>query len=150
MTTVSFHQVGAWMHAPVHTVRPHDSVDRARELCERHRVNQLPVVQDGRLVGIVSDRDLRDAFPSVVEESADPIAAHRLTAVLPVEEIMTSGVITVDEHDGIEGAAAIMRRERIGALPVLRNRSLVGILTRSDLLAALETLVRGDRVGATG
>lgn len=134
------------MHAPVHVVRPHDSVEHARELCERHRVNQLPVVLDDRLVGIVSDRDLRDAFPSVAEEAADPIAAHRLTSLLPVEEVMTPGVITVDEHDGIDLAAAIMRRERIGALPVLRNRRLVGILARSDLLAALELFARDERI----
>jgi acetoin utilization protein AcuB len=148
MTLIPAHRVGSWMHSPVRVVRPHDPVDRARELCERHRVNQLPVVIDGRLVGIVTDRDLRDAFPSVAEEAADPIAAHRLTALLPVEEIMARAVVTVGEQDGIDLAAAVMRRERIGALPVVRDGRLVGILTRSDLLAALESLARDERLRA--
>jgi acetoin utilization protein AcuB len=144
----STQRVAAWMHAPVHVVRPHDPIDHARALCERHRVNQLPVVADGELVGIVTDRDLRDAFPSVMAEAADPVEAHRITAILPVEEIMTRGVVTVGESDGIEVAASIMRRERIGALPVVRDGRLVGIVTRSDLLDALLSFTRAEPVQA--
>ena len=55
------------MKYPVVTVTPRDSVRHARGLLEKHRINQLPVVTDGRLVGIVTDRDLRDVFPSVFE-----------------------------------------------------------------------------------
>jgi acetoin utilization protein AcuB len=139
-------RVEAWMHADVHVVRPHDPIDHARALCERHRVNQLPVVANGRLVGIVTDRDLRDAFPSVIAEATDPVEAHRLTAILPVDEVMTRGVITVTEADDIELAATIMRRERVGALPVVRDGRLVGILTRSDLLDALVALAHDQPV----
>ncbi len=55
------------MKHPVTTVRPQDSARHAREVMEKHRFNQLRVVVDGRLVGIVTDRDLRDVFPSVFE-----------------------------------------------------------------------------------
>ena len=56
-------KIAAWMKRALISVKPEDSVLRARELLERHRINQLPVLLDGTLVGIVTDRDLRDAFP---------------------------------------------------------------------------------------
>ena len=133
-------RVNAWMRSPVHVAHPHDSVAHAREVCERHRVNQLPVVLDGRLVGIVTDRDLRDAFPSVVDEAERPARAHRITETLRVEDVMTSAPVTVGEDEGIDVAATVMRSKRIGALPVVRNDEVVGIVTRSDLLEALASL----------
>ena len=145
-TTPSTLLVGTWMHAPVRVAHPHDPIERARELCERHRVNQLPVVVDDRLVGMVTDRDLRDAYPSLAEEAEHPAEAHRLTATMRVEDIMTRAVVTATEEDGIDRAATLMRRERIGALPILRGHRLVGILTRSDLLAALLALTADPRL----
>ncbi len=136
MTTTST-TVAGWMQREVHTAHPHDSIEHARELCERHRVNQLPVVAGGRLVGIVSDRDLRDAFPSLDEEVRHPAAAHRQTASTRVEDVMTTNVLTLAPTDSVTHAAVLMRRERIGALPVLEGADLVGILTRTDLLNAL-------------
>ena len=137
--------VKAWMHAPVHTVKPHDSIEHARELCERHRINQLPVVTEGRLVGIVTDRDLRDAFPSLLEQVEDPARAHRDTANVTVEDAMTPNVITVTPDDDIERAATILKRERLGALPVVHDGTLVGILTRTDLMSALVALATYQR-----
>jgi acetoin utilization protein AcuB len=128
------------MHSPVHVVHPHDSVAHAREACERHRVNQLPVVLNGRLVGIVTDRDLRDAFPSIVDEAERPARAHRITETLRIEDVMTHAPVTVGEDAGIDVAATIMRSKRIGAVPVVRGEEVVGILTRSDLLDALVSL----------
>jgi acetoin utilization protein AcuB len=144
MSTPSSHRVAAWMRTDVHVASPHDRIDRARALCERNRVNLLPVVDDGKLVGIVTDRDLRDAFPSLIEEITKPAAAHRVTAGVRVEDIMTRNALTVTEEDGIEHAAAIMRRQRIGALPVVRGPRLVGIVTRSDLLGALVAFMQND------
>jgi acetoin utilization protein AcuB len=129
--------VGAWMHTQLHVAHPHDSIEAARALCERHRINQLPVIADGKLVGIVTDRDLRDAFPSIVEEAARPDDARREISSIHVEDVMTANVLTVAAGDPIERAAMIMRRERVGALPVVRNDRVIGILTRTDLLQAL-------------
>ena len=66
-----------WMRPVVHAVRPRDTIEHARELCERHRVNQLPVVTNGVLAGIVTDRDLRDAFPSLDEQAKHPRSEER-------------------------------------------------------------------------
>ncbi len=128
------------MHREVHVTHPHDSIQLARERCERYRVNQLPVVADGNLVGIVTDRDLRDAFPSLLEEATRPSAAHHQTETTRVEEVMTANVLTIAPTESVTRAASIMRKERIGALPVLDGRKLVGILTRTDLLNALIAL----------
>jgi acetoin utilization protein AcuB len=131
-------RIEPWMKRPVLTVKPRDSVLHARELIEKHRINQLPVVVDGSLVGIVTDRDLRDAFPSVFEPprrrparttGADPTA-------IPVEDVMTRGVFTLAPEARVADAARVMRRQRIGAIPIVGNGRLVGILTRSDVLDA--------------
>ena len=137
--------VGGWMQRHVHVAHPHDTIEHARELCERHRVNQLPVVTNGKLAGIVTDRDLRDAFPSIMEESEHPGRAHRETAEIKVEDVMTANVLTIGEDEPVERAAGIMRRERVGALPVVHGDHLIGILTRTDLLNALVAIVTAVR-----
>ena len=155
-----------WMKFPVHAVKPMDSVAHARALLEQYRVNQLPVVVNRRLVGIVTDRDLRTASPSAVEVAA--VDARRLARLsleperTPVERVMTEKVITLGPKDTIEQAARIMMRERIGSIPIVENRRLVGIITRSDVLGAFLGLIasaggpalnaksaRGSRVKST-
>jgi len=133
-------RISFWMKHPVYTVRPLDSVRHAREILTAKRVNQLPVVVDGRVVGIISDRDVRDVFPSVV---APPPSHHRPRtptgdpAVVTVEMAMTTNVLTLTPTDSVTDAARLMRSERIGAVPIVEAGRLVGILTRSDLLDCL-------------
>jgi predicted transcriptional regulator len=75
-----------WMTSRLHTVKPHDSVARARAILEERRINQLPVVKDGILVGIVTDRDLRDAVSTVTLQLISPAQSsqcrRRLTRFL--------------------------------------------------------------------
>ncbi len=135
-------KIESWMKRSVITVKPHDSVLHARELLEKHRINQLPVTVDGRLIGIVTDRDLRDAFPSVFEapgrrksraNGTDPTA-------VAIEDVMSRNVVTMSPQARVVDAARVMRRERIGAIPVLEHERLVGIITRSDVLDSLVEL----------
>jgi acetoin utilization protein AcuB len=132
-------RIAAWMKTPVISVKPRDSLQHARELLEQHRINQLPVIVDGHVVGIVTDRDLRDAFPSVFDvargrkrraHSGDPDA-------VAVEDVMSRTVVTLPPQAFVADAARTMRRERIGAIPIVEGGRLVGILTRSDILDAL-------------
>lgn len=123
------------------TVRPSDSALHARELLERHRINQLPVMDDDHLVGIVTDRDLRDVFPSSLEYEGRGDRRHR--GVDPervrVRDVMSPHVFSLSVDDSVREAAGLLRRRRIGGLPILDQRSrLCGIITRSDLLKALE------------
>lgn len=142
-------RVNEWMTSPVVTIKPRDSVLVARESMERRRINQLPVMMRGKLVGIVTDRDLRDAFPSVLSipgrrrgRRQRPVAELR---EVPVDEVMTRNVLTLSPDRTILDAARVMRRERVGALPIVDRGKLVGILTRSDLLEACAGLVEEIR-----
>jgi acetoin utilization protein AcuB len=133
-------RVRSWMKQPVIGVKPRDSSAHARALMEQHRVNQLPVLQGPRLVGIVTDRDLRDAFPSLAETGGTsrrrpPKGAE--PSAISVEDVMTRDVLTVAPEASLADAARLLRRERIGALPVISADRVVGIVTRSDLLDAL-------------
>lgn len=131
-------KIANWMKHPVHSVKPLDSITHAREIMQEHRVNQLPVVSAGRLVGIVTDRDLRDAFPSVL---GDPMARPTPDPQkVNVASVMTENVLTLTPEDGMAAAASLMRRERIGALPIVDGTRVVGILARSDMLEALVSL----------
>ena len=132
------------MKHPVTTVRPQDSARHARALMEKQRINQLPVAVDDRLVGIVTDRDLRDVFPSVFE-SLEPWENRERKpgsdpATIPVEDVMTRNVLALAPGAFVADAAHLMRRERIGAIPIVDSERLVGILTRSDVLDAFVEL----------
>jgi acetoin utilization protein AcuB len=139
-----------WMSRRVVSLKPLDSVQRARQLIEERRVNQLPVVAKGRLMGIVTDRDVRDASPSVFDFNVfgEPRKARRPpdTSAITVDRVMTRNPLTLTPDDTVFSAAALMRQHRVGALPIVEDGRLVGILTRSDLLAALIGL--GARGGA--
>jgi acetoin utilization protein AcuB len=129
------------MKVPVHTVKPSDSVANARVLLAQHRFNQVPVIREQKLVGIVTDRDLRDA-PELVALSSLKTGENK-QPVLPdpaeirIEQIMTSNLLTLSADDTIEQAARMMVKERIGSVPIVEKKShLVAILTRTDVLQA--------------
>ena len=133
-------RVRSWMTSPVKTVKPLDPVTRARELLEENRINQLAVVEDRRLVGIVTDRDLRDAFPSILDILRQDLQEERRSFSSPekvsVEMVMTANPLTLRPDARLAEAIRLLRRERIGAVPIVEDHRLIGILTRSDLLEA--------------
>ena len=126
-------RVSDWMTEAVLAVETFDSIGIARQLMAKHRVNQLPVVDHDAVVGIVTDRDLRDAYPTSMAigeaKKIDEFAAR-----YTVEEVMTHDVFTVDPDASLGTAVALLRRHRIGSLPVVKDKQLVGIITRSDVL----------------
>jgi acetoin utilization protein AcuB len=127
------------MTTKVHTVKPLDSVAHARALIEEHRINQLPVLKDGVLVGIVTDRDLRDALNAVTtsaNEAGMTEPAPDSPERIPVEAVMTSQAMTLSPKSSMVAAADLICRERIGSLPIVDGGRLVGIITRSDILKA--------------
>ncbi|HSP96394.1 MAG TPA: CBS domain-containing protein [Candidatus Dormibacteraeota bacterium] len=141
------------MKSPVQSVKPLDSIQHARELMERHRVNQLPVIVDGKLVGIITDRDLRDAFPSVFDSSVErkrPKVTTTDPRTVSVEMVMTAEATTVRVGASMADAARLMRKMRIGALPVVDGGRVVGMLTRSDILEAFTDLVAIEEERETG
>jgi acetoin utilization protein AcuB len=125
--------VSEWMTKKVLTVEVVDSIGVARRLMAKHRVNQLPVLDDGKLVGIVTDRDIRDAYPtSMVIDRTKEI--DQFAETYTVEETMSYNVFTVRPRTPLLSAVRLLRRHRIGSLPVVEKGRLVGIITRSDVL----------------
>lgn len=128
--------VSKWMQSSPVTVTPETSVSEARQLMERRRIRHLPVVeQSGRLVGIVTDRDIRLNLPSPAT-SLSVWEINYLLAKLTVGEVMTRRVITIETGRSVEEAARLMLEHRIGSLPVMEGGRLVGIVTETDLLRA--------------
>ncbi len=122
-----------WMSKRVLAVETFDSIGIARQLMAKHRVNQLPVLENEKLVGIVTDRDIRDAYPtSMMINRGKEI--DRFADSVTVEEVMTHDVMVVRPDTALTTAVALLRRHRIGSLPVMKSGKLVGIITRSDIL----------------
>jgi CBS domain-containing protein len=119
-----------------YTVEPSDSVAHARALLDERRIKHLPVMSNERLVGIVSAHDLEpigfsgghSGLAKAVEEHPDRVR---------INSVMTTDVRTVQPSDNLAYAAQLMRRAHIGALPVLEQGRLAGIISRSDLLDVL-------------
>jgi acetoin utilization protein AcuB len=124
--------VGERMNHPVITVSQAMSVIDALNFMRKEKIRRAPVVKDGRMVGIVSENDLMNASPSPAT-SLSVWEVNYLISKITVKEIMKKNVITVKEDTPIEEAARIMADNKIGALPVLRDTNIVGIITETDL-----------------
>jgi acetoin utilization protein AcuB len=127
--------VGRRMKRDLVIVAPGASLEEAARLLKAHRIHHLPVVEEGnRLVGIVSDTDLRNATLGGMIGGTDRGDSGRPVAV---GEIMTRDVVTLSPGDTLDDAMLALSRERIGALPVVEGERLVGIVTKADILSAL-------------
>jgi acetoin utilization protein AcuB len=127
-------QIGTWMTSPVRVIAPGTSVRAAQAMMMGWNIRRLPVVEDGRLVGIVTQGDLRESRP-LHSDSLNPFAWRAERAV---SSVMTSDPITVTPTTTVSAAARLMVDQKIGGLPVLDAAgTLVGIITESDLIRLL-------------
>jgi len=118
----------------------------ARKVMKEHNFRRLPVVDKGKLVGIVTNEDLFYASPSPAT-SLSIWDMNYLISKVTVKEVMTENVVTVTEDTPIEQAALIMAKQKIGCLPVMRDNVLVGIITETDLLIILPELLAVNQSG---
>jgi acetoin utilization protein AcuB len=139
------------MSHPVISIPPDIPITEALNLMKQERIRRLPVVKGGKIVGIVSDKDLLNASPSSAT-SLSVWEMNYLLSKITIREVMTKKVLTVTEDTPIEEAARIMADNKIGGLPVLRNSSVVGIITETDLFKIFLELMgvreKGVRVTA--
>ncbi|OPX03627.1 acetoin utilization AcuB family protein [Geobacillus proteiniphilus] len=118
------------MKAPVVTVRAANTIAEALQLLHHHRIRHLPVVdEEGRLVGLVTSQDLREASPSIFRLSEQWEDLEK-----PVGDVMKTDVIVGHPLDFVEEVAALFYEHRIGCLPIVNHGKLVGIITQTDLL----------------
>ena len=136
-----------WMTTDVVSVGPDTSLLKVGKLMKDHHIRRIPVVDDnGQVVGIISDRDVRDASPSKAT-TLDMYEMHYLLAELKAKNIMTAKPITVKPTDTVEQAALIMLDNKVGGLPVVNDSGkLVGIISDHDVFKALVDIT-GARLG---
>ena len=126
-----------WMSPAPLTVPPETPVLEALRLLKERRFRRLPVVEGSRLVGMVTDKDLKDAMPSKAT-TLSVWELNYLLAKLTVREVMAHPVVTAQANETLEDAALRMQERKVGGLPVLDNAgALVGMLTITDVLGAL-------------
>ena len=119
------------------TVAPCTSVSEARRLMRRHQIRHLPVVDDGRLVGVLSDRDVTitdDVLAVALATLQSDLLGGRYRRVA---EVMRTPMHTADPEEAVAVAAERMRQQRIGILPVVQGDRLIGVLGASDCLRLL-------------
>lgn len=124
--------VGERMSHPVITVTPETPVHDALAMFKKEHIRRAPVVKDGKMIGIVSERDLLNASPSPVT-SLSVWEMNYLISKVTVKQVMSKKIISVDVNTPIEEAARIMADKKLGGLPVMRSGKLVGIITETDL-----------------
>lgn len=137
-----------WMSTNVTTIDEDVSMMEASRLMRQHGIQHLPVMREGRLAGIVSDRDLKEAQPSKAS-TLDIHELYYLLDQLKVKEIMARKLRTAHPDDTIEKAAALMLKHDISALLVTNDEGdLEGIITKGDLFRALVSMSGIYQAGA--
>ncbi|MFC7061499.1 acetoin utilization AcuB family protein [Halobacillus seohaensis] len=121
------------MKEDVITLTPSDSIETALKLLNQYHIRHIPIVDENQcVIGIVSDRDVRDASPSILDE---PSESNQLQK--PIQSIMTTPVTTVHPLDFVEEVATIFYEQEFACVPVMKSNRIVGIITEKDMLHTL-------------
>ena len=126
------------MGSPV-TLKPEDTLDLANDIISLGRIRHIPVVEDGTLVGLLSERDLIGAAATEIFGLKQKRKSALLKTVL-IKDVMKKRVISVKPDTPIKDAAHMMADKKIGCVPVIENGALVGLLTTTDILRYVERL----------
>lgn len=132
----SKNQLHSIMQKKVYTVGLNDRVVHARRIMITNNVARLPVLEEKKLVGIISDVEIALAFASLKKSFSIGRQKHRLDELL-VKEVMRIPVVWSNPSMSISDAAKLMQKQNVGALPLLENDKLVGMVTRTDLLKTI-------------
>lgn len=128
--------VKKWMSKPVITVTPDDNIGKATRLLYDNKIRALPVLEDGKLVGIVTDRDIKNVSVSEMSGLEDHERIYINTRT-KVGFIMTEDPLTVSPNTTVDVVAKILLENRISHVPVMDNDELVGIITQLDIFSVL-------------
>jgi acetoin utilization protein AcuB len=134
------------MSHPVIYISPEMPIVEALSLMKKEHIRRTPVVKDGQLVGIVSDKDLLNASPSQAT-ALSVWEMNYLLSKITVKDVMSKKVLAVSENTPIEEAARIMADNKIGGLPVMRGEEMVGIITETDLFKVFLEMMGAREMG---
>ena len=116
--------VGQIMSTPIVTISPDRRVGQALKLMQQHEIRHLPVTEQGRMVGWITSRDLREVLLASMLED------------IKVGDVMVQAPLTVTSDTEVEEAARLIHEHRIGGMPVMEGDKLVGVITMLDLISA--------------
>lgn len=136
-----------WMSSPAISIRPICSLAEAHKLMTANSVRRLPIMNGGKLVGILALTDVLEAEPSDAT-SLNIFELNYLLDTLTIDKIMSKEVITVAPDDALQSAAQLMLIHKIGGLPVMDAGELVGIITESDIFRAFVEIIGAPAVPA--
>lgn len=143
--------VGEKMSQPVISVPPETPIHDALIMFKKEHIRRAPVIKDGKMVGIVSERDLLNASPSPVT-SLSVWEMNYLLSKVTIKQVMKKKVLTIRKDTPIEEAARIMADNKIGGMPVMNEGNVVGMITETDLFKVFLELMgareKGIRVTA--
>jgi len=134
------------MARPVITITPDLPITEALSLLKRNDIRRAPVVKRGKLVGIVTIADIMNASPSQAT-SLSIWEVNYLVSKITVKDVMTKNVVTVPEDMPIEDAARLMADTKIGGLPVMRGKEIVGMITETDLFKIMLEMMGARQIG---
>lgn len=126
------------MGSPV-TLKPEDTLDLANDVISLGRIRHIPVVENNKLIGVISERDLIGAAVNRIFRLKQKSKSALLKSVL-IKDIMKRRVVTVEPDTAITDAAHLMAEKKIGCVPVVRDGALVGLVTTTDVLRYVERL----------
>lgn len=139
--------VRLWMTSNVLTVSSSDPIIEVERLMRENRIRRVPVVDQGRLSGIISTEDLSRAMPSIFDPSISPETLDQAGRI-EAGSIMTRSPITVEPNTPIEQAALLMRTHKFGSLLVLQGDQVVGIITETNIFDAFLEVLGARKSGA--
>lgn len=123
-----------WMATAILTVDANTSVMRATRTMKENNIRRLPVLSHGKLIGVITDRDLKEASPSSTSDM-DIHEMYYLLSEMKVKDVMTDKCICLKQDDTLEKAALVMLKERISGIMILDDEdNLVGLLSETDIL----------------
>lgn len=132
-----------WMTSNPITVQAETVLDKALELMRSNKIRRLPVIRNDELCGILSLSDLyRFVAPDKTSNVMLPIEMAQQLLLYKVEDVMTPSPVSCSPNDALEDVGDLMRRQKIGAVPVTKKGQLEGIITESDILAAFAAITR--------
>ena len=121
------------------------SIMKATQIMKENNIRRIPVVRDGRLIGIISDRDIKEAAPSKAT-SLDVHELYYLLSEIKIKDIMTPDPITLRENDSVEKAAVIMLENRISGMPIVDDDNhVIGIITETDVFKVMVSITGAYR-----
>jgi len=137
--------VKEWMATKPIVVDENTSIMKATQIMKENNIRRIPVVRDGRLIGIISDRDIKEAAPSKAT-SLDVHELYYLLSEIKIKDIMTPDPITLRENDSVEKAAVIMLENRISGMPIVDDDyHVIGIITETDVFKVMVSITGAYR-----